>query len=56
MAVAVDLVAVSVRVAREVEPVHRKVFAEPRIPEQPVDHLLVGVGRVVIHEPVYLFE
>ena len=54
MAVAIDLIAVGVRVPREVEPVHREVFAEARMPKQPVDDFLVGVGRVVIHEPVNL--
>ena len=54
VAVAIDLIAVGVRVPREVEPVHREVFAEARMPKQPVDDFLVGVGRVVIHEPVNL--
>ena len=47
---AVGLVAVRVRVAGGVEPLHRHPLAVARRAEQPVDGLLVGVRGVVVEE------
>ena len=52
----VVLVAVGVGVAGAVEPVHRHALAVVRRREQPIDELLVGVGRRVGEEGVDLGE
>ena len=52
----VELVAVGVGVAGEVEPVPAPALAVVRRREQPVDHLLVGVGRLVVEERVDLLR
>ena len=54
--VAVDLVAVGIAVARRVEPARRHALAVPGRAEQPIDDLLVGIGRRVREAGVDLFE
>ena len=52
---AVDVIAVGVGVAREIEPLHGHALAVMRRVEQTIDLLLVGVGRLVGEERRDLF-
>ena len=42
--------AVAFRIANEIEPMTRPTFAVLRGREQPVDKLLVSLGRTILHE------
>ena len=52
----VELVAARLAVAHQVEPVPRPALAELRRRQQPIDHLLVGVRRLVLDEGVDLLR
>ena len=52
-ALGIDVVAVSVGIARQIEPLHRHALAELRQGQQAVHLLLIGVGGFVGEEGVY---